>query len=1796
VTFLTKAFAFDKSGDTLTPVTQAVTGIGHTPKALLVMSTSNSSTGNSSRMVIGFSDGTNSRSCGWSSADNATTTNSSRIDSSGNVFSQIGDGGGQGSVANLTSFDADGFTWSWTTNDTSTYQIKGLSWGGTDITQVKVGSFTLAAGVTGLQQITGGGLLGPDCVFFMTTGAATLNTSSTDGARIAFGIGTSATRRAAVSTVSRDALTTGADTGRKQHATMGLTALSTTTSGATTTDFEFDYEGARGTNDGFTIDVTNAPSVDTTVFYMAIKGGFWDVSNFTSKTDTTGTQSVSTSAPAKGAFLFGVNTSSDTAASHARISFGAGTAATERWSLWSGDQDAANPTFVARSANNSSIHRNMTEAGDGTLSTINAQADFDSLTSTAVVLNWTTVVTAANAYRINALVFGDAGQTTTLVNRSFIGKYDILAKISKSFVGKYSMGGKITSSIRTHDYNILGKVNRLFVADYDIYAKVNRSFIGKYNLAAAAGLVNRTFIAKYDMNSIVSREFIGRYDIAEAPGLNIAGYLKPLQNRIYFMSNDLTRSFHTFNAFDSEDSTINVNYCDVSLSSGSAGEFTIRVEDSAHLLDVTEVGNGNAVLIQAAKTEGALADGKHNLIFGFIDDVDTILPDTNVLEYEFHGVGSAIRMMERISNFNRAARRVSQNSAEPDLTDPSMQAWRLVRDLMTDTDHLPIGEPLEDLFTINGVTDPNTRITSVVPSVQEEFAEFSEILNLIADTTGATWGVDYNPGLNDLFLRYAVLQPSGIILKDKIESDIDDRFKTAYIQDAWGWNDSTKPSDGYCNRFFAITATKDVLSNVISIPSIAEQFTPLCTDSPPGQGSGGAIPEGEKAAFGPLVIITHHDPSSTIWDMLENQMRTYPHITWRVIMKQTAGLTGLGYSTADASAWNDLCIRLDPLCYILCWCDLENGSKSLSSVQSEIDTMRLDGNGIFNFGGVFFENAPTNNQSYISSIATYAINAGMNAYNVIFNTKAVPPESYFTNTNESVKFVIYQGAGLPNMQDIRDANPWLFGSSNSAVQSPNRRGILCHTLTLAAASDGDIREFISQTGIQNFCNWAYYTDDDGVINGYWNTNAKIWDLEFKAMEDEAIRVLQNAGVPIPNVPTQQDLGMSFIAETQSLDDFAVIVSKIGNPQPDALKTQAAVYGEVLDSRINTRIVTDPETGQTSIETTEQPKNLQPIASFRIPFTSIQDQFPTIIFLHGIVNKKREITIGRRYWVVLYGTGHNEANTIRWHHSDNPGFDFLAARRVPATDYRSFDLPWETFSNVTHPGYALSNFRNTTKMMEASDGEAMDHFGIKESPLNLIGIKDDAVAIRTLHAILDKSSKPKRIYSIQRVTAPDDLILPGMLVTVQDSMTDMGQTGGGGGSQLGTEAEITEARYVWDATQDPTGCRYVEISAVGHVDWKAAYWKSKYDKGQVSFQFPDFDPVPTSPDPPNAGAPLATAIPRGGNFNSPVSVKFVSNKSEVSVFYTTNGNVPGDNVGGGSSIGTQLYTPGASPDIKINNTTTLRFKAVDNVNGKKSAVYAEKYTIGPIITPPSGEGKSLFLAVFQDVDVPTAVNIFKQYTNANLDRVTLHKRIEESLTTTNKNLVKTIPARQYEIEFQAYSQMDSYITQALSENFSIMGFNIERDDSPEIDTRNVISTINKFENRVNLDFAGLQVKLNPRHDYTETYGTRVARKANYFNLQAHTRQGDKKNFQAFVKKYAAAIRGANSAVFLTVTLSADLNQHESLPGKNRLETMKDLWQYAKNHVDGVRIFYKTTSELTSVVEPFLQWFNTTGRRL
>jgi len=82
-------------------------------------------------------------------------------------------------------------------------------------------------------------------------------------------------------------------------------------------------------------------------------------------------------------------------------------------------------------------------------------------------------------------------------------------------------------------------------------------------------------------------------------------------------------------------------------------------------------------------------------------------------------------------------------------------------------------------------------------------------------------------------------------------------------------------------------------------------------------------------------------------------------------------------------------------------------------------------------------------------------------------------------------------------------------------------------------------------------------------------------------------------------------------------------------------------------------------------------------------------------------------------------------------------------------------------------------------------------------------------------------------------------------------------------------------------------------------------------------------------------PTITASPVGGYFNSPRIVTLTADK-EGSIYYTTNGSIP--------SIDSTPYTD----PIKINNTTTLKYIAIDT-EGRQSGVYTQTYIIDKV--PP-----------------------------------------------------------------------------------------------------------------------------------------------------------------------------------------------------------------------------------------------------
>lgn len=310
-------------------------------------------------------------------------------------------------------------------------------------------------------------------------------------------------------------------------------------------------------------------------------------------------------------------------------------------------------------------------------------------------------------------------------------------------------------------------------------------------------------------------------------------YILPLRPRITILSRDENKEYYVYDGFTPQYCEIKILKCSFSVGLGTAGEFQIDIEDSDEVIDRFQVGNGNKVYIEVGKTQ----DQYERVFSGYVRKVKWRRDDTGLLVYEFVGFGSAIRLNERITNFSRASKRLEFASNVPRRNDKGMTVIELARDLLRDTDHLPIAEPVESQFDIAELEelDEEERVTESIPSVVEHLTTFAQALNDICDPVGAFWFVD---PFDKLTIKYPSTSASGVVIKDKGEDD-DRGDTTSYAIGSWDMEDTISKEDGFGNRQFGqhnAIETSSVASSEAAnayeslfAKVIGQQFTPGST-------------------------------------------------------------------------------------------------------------------------------------------------------------------------------------------------------------------------------------------------------------------------------------------------------------------------------------------------------------------------------------------------------------------------------------------------------------------------------------------------------------------------------------------------------------------------------------------------------------------------------------------------------------------------------------------------------------------------------------------------------------------------------------------------------------------------------------------------------------------------------------------------------------------------------------------------------------------------------------------------------
>lgn len=467
---------------------QDLTGCSFTPKAAIVwtegVNNSADTFSNAHTFCYGFTDGTNSRVINKIAEDAqaqfSDTSDTQRNDSLIYNISQTS----TATIRNVATFvewlTNSGMRINWSTAPASAFKFHVLFIGGSDITNVQVGSWTPDLSSSTTASLTGLSFQ-PDFIQILNKGdesrTANVNVRTDEAGCFGIGCATSSSSQWCLATTSEDGRSI-SDSWQYQDDAAIIQELVVNT-GA---------KGLTGTltsinSDGFTVSFSATGAASHFYPYLAIKGGSFATGKIT-EPDSTGNQTTTTNKSVKAVQLFGIGTATQrTSTANDYLSVGAGTSTTgERVVTFYGDLDNQDPSVVVSRYETSSIYLMAVPAATATSSTINEEADLDSVSSTGFTLNWTNIGGALPVYYVT---FGDSAAGTTPVSTTKTHKYNIIQQISAvNKTHKYNIVGKVTNS-KTHKFHILNAISTSKTHKYDIFKIVTLTKTHIYSIVSS---------------------------------------------------------------------------------------------------------------------------------------------------------------------------------------------------------------------------------------------------------------------------------------------------------------------------------------------------------------------------------------------------------------------------------------------------------------------------------------------------------------------------------------------------------------------------------------------------------------------------------------------------------------------------------------------------------------------------------------------------------------------------------------------------------------------------------------------------------------------------------------------------------------------------------------------------------------------------------------------------------------------------------------------------------------------------------------------------------------------------------------------------------------------------------------------------------------------------------------------------------------------------------------------------------------------------------------------------------------
>ena len=321
--------------------TQAITGVGFQPKIVLFWWSGTTATSDGARgedVCFGFGAATSAteRACVYIAVDDAAATTASyRAQlTDACIASNLNGSATVDGLADLSSLDSDGFTLTIDDQFSTAVRVTYLALGGTDLTNVKVGSQT--RGTTGGNNSYTGVGFQPDA---MLTGSVFSN--STD-ALIGIGMATGASNQGAVTMWSDHGVATSQTIGYGYNGEVQAMAFTT---GITGRDAFVSFD-----SDGFTFN--NLELSGGAFIYVALKGGQYHVGDIETRTDTNDIAETAPGFQPVALLFLSANralSTQDTATSHGSLSIGAATSTSNRGAqaVWDENNLADSETATA---------------------------------------------------------------------------------------------------------------------------------------------------------------------------------------------------------------------------------------------------------------------------------------------------------------------------------------------------------------------------------------------------------------------------------------------------------------------------------------------------------------------------------------------------------------------------------------------------------------------------------------------------------------------------------------------------------------------------------------------------------------------------------------------------------------------------------------------------------------------------------------------------------------------------------------------------------------------------------------------------------------------------------------------------------------------------------------------------------------------------------------------------------------------------------------------------------------------------------------------------------------------------------------------------------------------------------------------------------------------------------------------------------------------------------------------------------------------------------------------------------